>query len=62
MKRFGKGKYQNIVTAIALFIVLETAVLLANFYMASQFARDTELVNLAAVTAVRAAEIQRAGK
>jgi len=42
------GKYSGIVFAIALFVLLDAAVLSANFYMAAQFARDTELVNLAA--------------
>lgn len=48
MTKKGSGKYTGIVTAIALFIALDAAVLMANFYMANQFARDTEMVNLAA--------------
>lgn len=48
MTKTRTGKYSGIITAIALFVALDAAVLMANFYMASQFARDTELVNLAA--------------
>lgn len=48
MKRKKYGKYSGIIAAIALFVVLVAAVLLANFQLAAQFARDTELVNLAA--------------
>lgn len=48
MKKLKTGKYSGIILAIALFVILEAAVLLGNFFMAAQFARDTELVNLAA--------------
>lgn len=48
MSRQESGKYRGIVTAIALFIMFDAAVLMSNFYMAAQFERDTHLVNLAA--------------
>ncbi|MFK8016937.1 MAG: ATP-binding protein [Gammaproteobacteria bacterium] len=48
MRKLKTGKYSGIIFAIALFVLLDAAVLMANFYMAAQFARDTELVNLAA--------------
>ncbi len=48
MKKLKPGKYSGIIFAIALFVVLEAGLLLGNFFMAAQFARDTELVNLAA--------------
>jgi HPt (histidine-containing phosphotransfer) domain-containing protein/PAS domain-containing protein len=48
MKKLFAGKYSGIVTAIALFVLLVAAVLVANFYMAAKFAGVTEMVNLAA--------------
>lgn len=48
LKSLSGGKYTGIIVSIALFIVLDAAVLLLNFTMANQFARDTVVVNLAA--------------
>lgn len=41
------GKYRAIVISIALFIVFDAGVLIMNFYIADQFARDAIQVNLA---------------
>ncbi|NNF61416.1 MAG: hypothetical protein HKO55_00865 [Gammaproteobacteria bacterium] len=41
------GKYRAIVISIALFIVFDAGVLIMNFYIANQFARDATEVNLA---------------
>lgn len=43
----GMGKYREVVVSIALFIVFDAAVLVMNFYIASQFAEDAKVVNLA---------------
>ena len=48
MKKLWAGKYSGIVLAIALFVVLVAGLLVANFTMAAKFARETEMVNLAA--------------
>ncbi|MEO1573743.1 MAG: ATP-binding protein [Pseudomonadota bacterium] len=48
MKKLWAGKYSGIVLAIALFVLLVAALLVANFTMAAKFARETEMVNLAA--------------
>lgn len=42
------GKYRTIVISIALFIVFDAGVLIMNFYIAEQFARDAVRVNIAA--------------
>lgn len=47
MKALNVGKYKAIVISIALFIVFDTGVLILNFYIAEQFARDAVQVNLA---------------
>ena len=41
------GKYRAIVLSIALFIVFDAGVLVMNFYIANQFAKDAVQVNLA---------------
>ena len=48
MKKLWAGKYSGIVLAIALFVLLVAGLLVANFTMAARFARETEMVNLAA--------------
>ncbi len=47
MNFHGMGKYREVVVSIALFIVFDAAVLVMNFYIASQFAEDAKVVNLA---------------
>ncbi len=47
MKFMNSGKYREITLSIALFIVFDAGVLMMNFYMANQFARDATSVNLA---------------
>lgn len=48
MKKLWAGKYAGIVLSIALFVLLVAALLVANITMAAKFARETEMVNLAA--------------
>ena len=47
MSAMKSGKYNAIVLSIALFIVFDAGVLVMNFYIADQFARDAVQVNLA---------------
>ncbi|NNF65887.1 MAG: hypothetical protein HKM98_00090, partial [Gammaproteobacteria bacterium] len=47
MSAIKSGKYKAIVISIALFIVFDAGVLIMNFYIANQFARDALQVNLA---------------
>ncbi len=47
MKSFNFGKYRVIVISIALFLVFDLGVLILNFYISSEIAKDATAVNLA---------------
>jgi two-component system, chemotaxis family, sensor kinase CheA len=47
MSTFTIGKYKNILVSIALFLLLDTSVLVLNFYISFQIAEDANSINLA---------------